>query len=51
MGFIWARLLVLLAGWAAALTTALLASTLMATPRLSVFLVSGGLWTAAMLLD
>ncbi|MFD2182079.1 hypothetical protein [Rhodoplanes azumiensis] len=51
MGFVLARLIVLLAGWAAALATALTASALMSTPRLSVFLVSGGLWTAVMLLD
>lgn len=51
MGFVWARLIVLLAGWLAALATALTASALLATPRLPVFLVSGGLWTAVMLLD
>lgn len=51
LGFLLARLIVLLAGWAAALTTALLGSALLSTPRLSVFLVSGGLWTCAMLLD
>ncbi|CAL8981914.1 hypothetical protein RHODGE_RHODGE_02901 [Rhodoplanes serenus] len=51
MAFVWARILMLVAGWAAALATALLSSSLLATPRLSVFLVSGGLWTCALLLD
>lgn len=51
MAFVWARILVLAAGWVAALATALLSSSLLATPRLSVFLVSGGLWTCALLLD
>ena len=48
---VFARLIVLLAGWAAALGTSLLASSMLATPRLPVLLVSGGLWTCLLLLD
>ena len=45
------RLIVLGAGWLAALGTALLAGTLLGVPMLPVFLASGGVWTCLLLLD
>jgi hypothetical protein len=48
---IWARILVLAAGWLAALGTAELAGVLLGTPKLPVLLTSGSLWTCLLLLQ
>jgi hypothetical protein len=48
---VWTRVIVLAAGWMAALGTALLASALLGTPKLAVLLASGGLWTCLLLLQ
>jgi hypothetical protein len=48
---VWARMVVLAAGWFAALGTALLASALLGLPKLPILLASGGLWTCLLLLQ
>jgi hypothetical protein len=51
MPAVWARLIVLAAGWAAAITTAIIAGDLLQTPELPVALASGGIWTCLLLLQ
>jgi hypothetical protein len=48
---VWARFLVLAAGWAAAGATALIAGALLGVPKLPVLLAGGGLWTCLLLLE
>jgi hypothetical protein len=48
---VWARILVLAAGWLAALGTAQLAGALLGIPKLPVLLTSGSLWTCLLLLQ
>jgi hypothetical protein len=48
---VWARLLALAAGWAAAGAAALLAGALLGIPKLPVLLASGGVWTCLLLLQ
>lgn len=48
---IWARMIVLAAGWMAALGTAILAASLLGVPKWPVLLASGGIWTCLLLLQ
>jgi hypothetical protein len=50
MAAVWARLLVLAAGWAASALIALLAGTLLDIPKLPVLLAGGGIWTCLLLI-
>ena len=45
MAGVWARLLLLVAGWAAAAVIALLAGALLNVPKLPVLLTGGVIWT------
>jgi hypothetical protein len=50
MAAVWARLLVLAAGWAASALIALLAGTLLDIPKLPVLLAGGGIWSCLLLI-
>ena len=51
MAGVWARLLLLVAGWAAAAVIALLAGALLNVPTLPVLLTGGVIWTWLLLLQ
>ena len=51
MGAVWARLLLLAAGWGAAAVMALLAGAILGLPKLPVLLAGGVIWTWLLLLQ
>jgi hypothetical protein len=51
MAGVWARLLLLVAGWVAAAVIALLAGALLNVPTLPVLLTGGVIWTWLLLLQ